>query len=87
MSRVPEQLDDDEMIGYAAIARLVNSMSDAVVSRQGVWQWWNRRARNGFPEGVLTPSGSGRTSHRVFRTGDITAWWKTQRPGKADAGG
>lgn len=71
------QLGDDSMAGYAALARIVNELAGHHVSRQGVWQWWNRRARNGFPEGELIPSNSGRTSHRVFRVGDVLAWWKS----------
>jgi hypothetical protein len=69
----------DRMIGYAESGRVLSRIAGYPVTRQGVWQWWHRRERNGFPEGVLVPSASGRTSHRVFRQADVTAWYQEWR--------
>lgn len=67
---------DDTAGGYAYIARILSDLADHTITRQGVWQWWSRRDRNGFPEGSLIPSGSGRTSHRVFGQDEVISWWK-----------
>jgi hypothetical protein len=65
----------DRLVGYAEAGRVLTAVAGYPITRQGVWQWWHRRERNGFPEGVLVPSVSGRTSHRVFRQADVTAWY------------
>lgn len=66
----------ERAIGYAGVARLLSSLAGRPVSRQGVWQWWHRRGRTGFPEGCLVIRTPGRQAHRVFDRDEVVVWWR-----------
>jgi hypothetical protein len=61
--------------GYADTARLLSRLAGYPISRQGVWQWWDRRDRSGFPEGEKIPTAGHRREHRVFDPSEVIVWW------------
>jgi hypothetical protein len=61
--------------GWTQVARALSTPAQ-VVSRQRVYAWWVRRARNGFPEGTPTGSHGG----REFNFAEVADWYARYRP-------
>lgn len=61
--------------GYTEVAAALSKETGMAVTRQRVWVWWSRRARNGFPEGWkrVTYSGGG---VRRFYVDDVLTWYR-----------
>lgn len=67
-----------EFGGYSDIARLLTVRGPRTVSRQGVYEWYMRRDRNGFPEEAAY-TGNGR---KLFRISEILAWYGNYMPSR-----
>lgn len=70
---------DDEPIegGYTQIAAWLNERYGRQISRQNVYAWWRRRARNGFPGGRMLPTPNGGDTRR-FLWKAVHAWYRDQ---------
>lgn len=64
-------------VGYQQVATRLNERFGSQISRQAVYAWWRRRARNGFPEGKLLPTPNGGDTRR-FLWKDVLAWYEDQ---------
>lgn len=71
-----EPHDNRKPGGYTDTARDLSKLAGRRISRQGVWQWWHRRAKTGFPEGQLTVRTLGRLPHRFFDPEEVAVWWR-----------
>lgn len=62
--------------GPTAVARELTETRGKLVTRQGVYMWWRRRDRNGFPERVpiLTP-GRKNPVRELFDIDAILIWY------------
>lgn len=60
--------------GYQDVASLLTLKFDDAITRQRVWMWWSRRARNGFPEGWDRPTAKGGV--RRFYLDEVVEWYK-----------
>lgn len=59
--------------GYTEVAAALTARLGTPVSRQRVWMWWSRRARNGFPNGWVRPTYRGGV--RQFHVDEVLAWY------------
>jgi hypothetical protein len=57
--------------GFSEVARRLSDAGPRAVSRQGVYSWWKRRARNGFPDHHhLNDDG-----WKEWRIGEVISWY------------
>ena len=50
MQQEPESPPPPPYGGFTEVARRLSDAGPRAVSRQGVYSWWRRRARSGFPD-------------------------------------
>lgn len=62
------------MGGLTVVARELSAARGKLVTRQGVYMWWKRRARNGFPDRRPMPNGKG-TKRELFDIDEVIAWY------------
>lgn len=62
--------------GYAEVARRLTDAGPRAVTRQGVYTWWKRRNRNGFPDyHYLDGDGA-----KQFSISEVLAWYMRYVP-------
>lgn len=62
------------MGGLTTVANELTETRGKLVTRQGVYMWWKRRERNGFPERHQVTVKSGLTRH-LFDIDEVIGWY------------
>lgn len=77
----------DVHAGYTVLARVLNEAfpDRPAITRQMVHNWYMRRTRNGFPEGVDVVAPSGKVK-RLFYTTQVREWYANYTPGRGNRG-
>lgn len=65
----------EQHLGFQGVADALSTESRPI-SRQQVYVWWTRRARNGFPDRHTIDG------HDVFLRSEILAWWGQYVPNR-----
>lgn len=63
--------------GYTEVAAALTRHLGTPVSRQRVWMWWSRRARNDFPNGWVRQTYRG-GGVRQFYVDEVLAWYEAR---------
>ena len=65
------------MGGLTVAARELTSVRGKLVTRQGVYMWWSRRDRNGFPERRPVVNEKTGATRLLFDLDEVLAWYDT----------
>lgn len=80
-----QALEPGKYGGFTDVARALSGddPDDPHVSRQGVYMWWSRRDRNGFPDPytiqIMTKKGRKRRK-LVFDIDEVRDWYQAYTP-------
>ena len=78
LAHVPEKgggsMTQRRMGGFTVIARELTEVRGKLVTRQGVYMWWSRKDRNGFPDRQPVTTKTGAT-RMLFDIDEVTAWY------------
>lgn len=65
--------------GFTGVAKHLSEVSGQLISKQGVYAWYQRRASTGFPEKhVVSWVDSDRTL-QLFSLAEVTAWFEARQ--------
>jgi hypothetical protein len=57
--------------GFTAVAHELTTTQRQLVTRQGVYAWWRRRDKNGFPDRKPVPG----KKREQFDLGEVSIWY------------